>query len=249
MIRGDVHFASYGDPYFEKVLRMFEQFELPGCVRRISVSVHGLEHIEVVGFAVACIGADGMRQVRFIQEWRDLDGLELAEDESLTDDEIEPLRHQLEMKAEQEFGYYRALARLERDNQRAGRAQEILNLLVIESLLEDKVISDGRQANFVAALRSITSRFENKDYVRAVLPANKIRRISNELLFDCHVPNVGDKASMIVSQILAQTSADTASRIADGLKENKKSLRLGRVMNRIKNELKNKERELRSLGG
>ncbi|MBC7077514.1 MAG: helicase, partial [Synergistales bacterium] len=55
-IEGRIHFTSYGDPFFEAILAQVEKFELPGCVRRISVPVPGMEGLEMVGYAVACIG-------------------------------------------------------------------------------------------------------------------------------------------------------------------------------------------------
>jgi hypothetical protein len=43
------HFASNGDPCFDAVLENFGSFDLPACVRRISVPVPGLDDVEMAG--------------------------------------------------------------------------------------------------------------------------------------------------------------------------------------------------------
>lgn len=88
-----MHFASYGDPFFDILLRHLDRFALPACVWRIAVSVPGLEGVEMVGYAAVCQGAGGAREVQLIRAWRDLNGLHLAESETLTEAKLEPLKN------------------------------------------------------------------------------------------------------------------------------------------------------------
>lgn len=88
-----MHFASYGDPFFDILLRHLDRFALPACVWRIAVSVPGLEGVEMVGYAAVCQGGGGAREVQLIRAWRDLNGLHLAESETLTEAKLEPLKN------------------------------------------------------------------------------------------------------------------------------------------------------------
>ncbi len=234
-----VHFASYGDPYFDALLEHLNSFELPGCVRRIAVPVPGMDGVEMVGYAVACRGAGGTREVRLVQAWRDLEGLVLAEEELLTGAEVEPIQRKLERMAVEEFEPCRAAERIERGNIRAARAQEMLNFLVIQDLLSVRARSLGEGALFWPALRVVESLFEDRENIIANdLPADILRLVEDDLLFQCQVPAVGNKASIKVSRILARSAIDAAIRVAGSMKAKKGTLTAGRVLARLEKEVR-----------
>jgi len=68
-------------------------------------------------------------EVRLVRAWVDLDGLEPAESESLTEAEVSPLREQLQRIVWEELQPYLAAERIERANIRAAHAHEMLNYL------------------------------------------------------------------------------------------------------------------------
>ncbi|WP_066640191.1 helicase-related protein [Desulfolucanica intricata] len=234
-----VHFASYGDPYFDAVLDHMNSFDLPGCVRRIAVPVRGMDGVEIVGYAVACRGAGGAREVRFVRGWKDLKEIVLAEEESLTEAEVEPIQRQLEHMAIEEFEPCRAAERIERENVRAARAQEMLNFLVIQDLLGNRAKAAGEGALFWPAMREVESLFEDRENVIVPgLPADLLRPVESDLLFQCQIPTVGNKAHIRVPRILGRTAIDAAVRVAGSMKAKKSTLTADRVLGRLKKEVK-----------
>ncbi|MBC7325452.1 MAG: helicase, partial [Moorella sp. (in: Bacteria)] len=239
-----VHFASYGDPFFERVLEHMNSFELPQCVRRLAVPVPGMDGVEVVGYAAACREAGGSRVVRLILSWKDLENLQLVEEETLGTEEVEPLREKLTRMAWEEFEHYLAVERIERENIRAARAQEMLAFLVIRDLLEVKAGPAGEGALFWTILREVESLCDKRDKITIVLPAGFLKPIAGDLLFDCQVPLVGDTASFLAPRILVRAAVDAASRLADGMKERKSELRVAAVLARLQSEAEARRRQI-----
>ncbi len=239
-----LHFASYGDPFFEAVLEQFGRFELPRCIRRIAVSVAGIDGVEMVGYAAVCQGPGGMREVQLICGWSDLKDIQLMEGESLNEEEIKPLKEKLEMIARNEFMPYLAANRIERDNLRAARAEELLNLFVIQSLLKARAGSKGEETLFWPILREVAVLYEDRERIIVNdLPADVFRPVAGDLLFECQVPAVGDMANILVPRLLARSAMDAASRIADGMKQKKSELRLDAVLARLQREAETRRQE------
>lgn len=245
-----VHFASYGEPYFDAILEQLGRFELPACVRRIAVPIPVLGEggagagagAELVGYAVACRGsvegeAAEVRQVKLVKSFGDLRGLVLDEATPLREEEIAPLREELQRLALQEFQFQLVAQRIESDNFRAAQAQVVLDLLVIHSLLGARARFAGEGALFSPVAREVESLFADRRQILVNdLPARLLRPVVGELLFDCRVPTIGDQASVSVSKILARAALDAASRVADSLKVRKGELRVNAVLSRLKRE-------------
>jgi len=239
------HFASYGDPCFDAVLEHFSGFNLPPCIHRISVPVHGMNGVEMVGYAVACHGPGGSGEVRLVRSWPDLDGLQPAEALVLSEAEIGPLREQLERTARDELEPCLAANRIERGNVRAAYAQEMLNYLVARGLLELRARFAGEGALYLPVLREVESLYQDRDRVNLPdLPADVLKPVEGDLLFECHVPAVGDKARLYVPHILARTSLNAASRLVDSMKARKSELRVDTVLARLQREIEAKRRQL-----
>ena len=242
---GRVHFASYGDPYFDAVLEYFDRFGLPACVRRIAVFVSGLDGVEVVGYAAACRGTGGIREVRLIRAWPELINLALAEEEALTEAEVAPLRAELERLAEEEFRPCLAAARIERENVRAALAQEMLNFLVIRSLLAGRARFAGEGAFFSPVLREVSALFEDREQILVDdLPADALRPLTGDLLFDCTVPVVGAEAHLLAPRILARSAIDAVNRLVEALKLRRSELRVEMVLARLQREAQARRRQL-----
>jgi len=74
------------------------------------------------------------------------------------------------------------------------------------------------------------------------LPSNVLNIIKEDLLFECHVPAVGDKAQICVPYILAQTALNAASRLVESMKVKKSEHRMNRVIARLQREIDAKMR-------
>lgn len=232
-----VHFASYGDPFFDAVLKHMERFELPACVRRITVSVPGPDGSEMVAYAAICRGANGTREVRLVRSWDDLREVCLLEEEALTDPEIEPLRQQLAEAAQEEFAFYPVAERVERFNERAGRLHEWLNFHVIRNLLDARALASREKELFWPILREVESLFETREQILVDdLPVEVLRRFQDDWLFDAQVPTVGHQAHVVVPRIIAQAAIDAAKRVADSMKRQRNELRLRAILERLESE-------------
>lgn len=191
----------------------------------------------MVSYAVACRAGNDTCQVKLISSYRELEGLELAEDIQLTGSDTELPMESLKAKAADEFGFHKVAKRIERDNVNTARAQEILNLLVARDLLHEKAGFDGTGANVGAVAREVEALFADREMVNvAGLPASLLRPLAKELLFDCQVPAVGDLAHMYVPRILARTALDRAYRLVDSMKTRKSELKVETVITRLQRE-------------
>ncbi len=247
--RGALRFASYGEPVFDALLQHLSRFALPACVRRLSVPAPGVDGVEVVGYAALCCGTGGAREVRLITAWNDLRNLDLDEKETLSEADVEPLREKLRQLAREEFEHYGAAGRIERSNLRAAYAQEMLAFLVIGDLLGFKARHAGEDALFWPVLREVNRIVEEKEQVLVPdLPADIIRPVAGELLFECEIPTVGDKASLSVPRVLGRSAIDAASRLADSMKVHKGKLRVDTVLDRLQREVKKTGRRLEEPG-
>ena len=66
----------------------------------------------------------------------------------------------------------------------------------------------------------------------------------DRLLFECHVPVVGDKARIYVPYILAQTALNAANRLVESMKVKKSEHRMKRVLARLQREIEAKRRQV-----
>jgi hypothetical protein len=242
---GRLGFTSYGDPTFDAILTQVDGLPLPCCARRLSVGLEGYP-AEVVGYAVAVREEGGMRRVELVASWRQLQSLELDEAAELTDVEVEPLRAQLLERIRQEV-QPRAVRRIEQANVRAGRAQQILAHLVMASLIDSHRtnVPDGDQ--FWPVFEDLRDIINERDrLIVPDVPAEQLRAVRPDLLFDCTIPTASDRARLTAPKILLQAAADAVSRLADSLRERKSEVTTDRMLQRLRREV---ERGLKSLRG
>ena len=203
--------------------------------------VHGLDNVEMVAYAVACQGPGGSSEVRLIRSWSNLNNLQLAEAVALTEAEIGPLRGQLERMARDDLEPCLVANRIERGNIRAAHAHEMLNYLVARGLFESNPLFTADGSLFGPVKRQVESLYEDRDQVNLPdLPADVLNLIKEDLLFECHVPVVGDKARKYVPYILAQTALNAANRMVESMKVKKSEHRMNRVLARLQREIEAK---------
>jgi hypothetical protein len=89
----------------------------------------------VIAYAVAALDEDGQTKVRLTTSWDDLNALVLDETAEIENMPLEPFRRELRELVRTEFDPMRAVARIEKENLRAGLADSIWNLLIAQSLL------------------------------------------------------------------------------------------------------------------
>lgn len=243
---GKIHFASYGDPFFDRLIQLYTSYPLPDCIRRIAVPVPGFSGAEMVAFGVACKNSEGIREIRLVKSWQDLQNMNLDEDAVLGEEEVEVLKEELSLLAWDEFKHYAAAMRIERENEKAAHGQEILNLLVGHSLLWARAGFGGDEPLFWPAIKEVEALFTDRESVLAPdIPVAKLKPVADMLVINCHIPAVGDKLHLSVPRILGTTSVDAAKRLADGMKAKKSELRAQTVLARMEREIEQKWKMIR----
>jgi Helicase conserved C-terminal domain/SNF2-related domain len=213
---GRLHFATYGDPVFEAVLRQVEVFPLPGCIHRMEVQVRSAS-TPMVGYAVAERNADGLTRCRLVTSVRDLITLQLDEAAELTMEEIQPAHQALSEMARRESSTTEALARVQAANERAGHSQVLLDYLVARDLLRSRQQTGSGEPVFwreVAALEEICRR---RDVIRARRIPVTLGRHPTGLLFDLTLPTTGEEGYVDAPQPLLLAALDAVCRLANGM--------------------------------
>ncbi|MGI9861900.1 hypothetical protein SDD30_11035 [Moorella naiadis] len=158
------------------------------------------------------------------------------------------MREELARLAVAEFQPSRAVAFIEKANIHAARAQEMLDLLAIHSLLAARAPFFGEGTLFRPVLREVESLFEDREQITvADVPAAILRPVAGELLFDCQVPAVGDKFALTVSRPLARAAMDAVNRLVDSMKTRRSDLRAATVLARLQRALEARGKEIRSI--
>jgi hypothetical protein len=164
----------------------------------------------------------------------------------LTEAEIEPLRACLLERIRQEI-QPRVVRRIELANVRAGRSQQVLAHLVMASLIDSHRTSvpDGDQ--FWPVFEDLRDVINDRDRLMVPdVPAEQLRALRSDLLFDCTIPTAGDRARLTAPKVLLQAAADAVSRLADSLRERKSEVTTDRMLQRLRREV---ERGIQSLRG
>ena len=241
-IVGRLHFATYGDPVFEVLMGKFHQYELPKCVERLTENVPDLD-VVVVAYAAAGTDEKGSPEVRLITSWQDLNGFRLNESVELSETELSPVREQLHDRVSREFDPTRAVPRLAKQNERAGRAQRIMNLLTIRKLLPPPGYTDAD--NFWAAVKERLDPLvaERKRLMVTDMPVSILASIRDELPYDLDLPRVGEKTIVTLPIYAIAAAVDAGCRMADAMRKRRADLSISAVQAKLDREI---EKELKA---
>jgi superfamily II DNA or RNA helicase len=250
--QGRLHFASYGDPVFDTIIHKVCDYELPACVRRLAVSLDALPHAEIIAYAVLCQSAEGVTEVCLIESWDDVVQLEaggrvIAEEESLTDRDIAPLKEQLLQRTRMEFVPHVIASELEKENIISGKAQQLLNVCVIQELLEVRATSVGSQGSFHNVLRAVETLSDERPSVQVPLEAEIFRPVQDKLLFDIGIPSVGRWAALRTPPLLRESAMDAARVIEDRAKTSKGAMPYKAMVARLRQEATQLKLELERM--
>jgi len=240
-MEGRLHFASYGDPVFEGLMDEFQQYDLPPYVVRLTENVPELD-VEVVAYAAAGMSEKGLSEVRLIASLKDLDGFILNEAAELFETQLEPLRKKLHNLVRQEFDPTRAVTRLEKQNKRAGLAQNVMNLLTIRKLLPPPGHTDAD--NFWSTVKDrLDPLIEKRERLMVPdMPVNILTALRDELPYELDLPRVGEKTVLTLPIYAVAAGVDAACRLADSMRKKKSDLTISMVQARLDREI---EKELK----
>jgi len=235
-LKGRLHFGSFGDPVFDGLLRIYEEFELPDCIMRLSEDIPEI-NTEMVAYAVAVTGLNEKASVKLITKWSDLENIEIDESADLTQVDLSPLKKRLHHLVREEFDPTRAVKRLENFNFKAAVAQKLLNLICIKGLLLP--IGATENDNFWTIAKSIEDHVNEKERLMAPkCPVNILSLIQHHLLADIKVPKTGEYVTITLPIHFVASALDEDYRVADAMKVKKSELSVGMVRSRIDRDIK-----------
>lgn len=230
-----LHFASYGDPVFDRILAAFAEYEMPPCMARLTETVPDTQ-IEVAAYAVSCRDADGVCRPRLVASWQQIQQLSIDEAAHLAENDLLPLREQLRDIVRQEFEPTRAIPRIEKANMIAAEAQKILDLMIADRSFPPFAKSD--EDGFWPAVNDWDQILEERDHqIIPKMDAELLRRMKDQLLLEIAPPQAGNEADPRLPAIQVTAAIDTACRIADGFKVKKSEITIDQIKRVILKEL------------
>jgi hypothetical protein len=232
-LSSETHFATYGDPRFETILNHLASFPLPPCMQRLVVKA-AQEDPELIGYAVATVGSDGVRATRLVTTWHELANLVIDEDAVLDETAVAALRQQLAALARREYEKRHAVARIEELNEAAGHSQQVLDCLVAHGLLWFRRAVGQAYERFWPELVAVDELLREREEMRITgIPSQLARQLSG-LLFEPILPTVGEEGYIDAPRILLLCALDAAARLADSLHVAKAELSLDEVLKRLR---------------
>jgi hypothetical protein len=234
-LEGAPGFATYGDPTFETLMTHLATFELPCCMRRLDLEIPG-SNARLVGYAVADSGFGSQGPVRLVRRWRDLTGL--VPDEARVVDEtwaVEALG-QLASLAKPRGDRFKAVGKIEAQNERSGRGQLALAYLVASRLMAARRKLSGAD-RFWHELASMEKAYADRDLIRVKPIPVRVARQFPASLFEVTLPQIGDDGYVDVPQILLGCALDAAARVADSLRIKKDDVSTDDMIARLEREI------------
>lgn len=238
-----LHFASYGDPYFDAILDEFEQHDLPPSIRRLSLRLRDLP-TEIVGYAVACAGPGDTPRVELVTRWQDLENLQILEDGEVSEQALNTLRSKLRAQAREAFSVTRTARRIERENLRAGYAQIAFAYLLAPGLLKLGA-DDLSKTNFSRVANHLETRIDREKNISVPgIPVDPLQRVGDKLLFHPTIPSLGAETTLYATLPMLRSALDAAYREADGMKRRKSEILIHAVIDRLVRRLEASVRAL-----
>jgi hypothetical protein len=233
---GKLHFASYGDPVFTAIFERFACFGLPSCVRRLEVTAPGIA-ATMVGFAVAARTGSETTTVKLITAYDELQGLILDETAILQDSDVEALRNRLQGLAEQEFSQTQTLRWVEELNEKVGRSQLLLSLMVAKGLLEGRQRLGMGLSSFPQEMAAITERVEETPVLRVTGLSTQIAKTLVHPLFEMGIPAMQPEMHLDAPRPLLLAAVDAMWRAANALHGRRSELSTAAVIVRLEREI------------
>jgi hypothetical protein len=237
----ELHFASYGDPVFQAILDLFDQFDLPRCAKRVSVEIPGFPWAETVAIAVRIRDKRGNTEIRLVKGLGDLEGLHLDDEGEISEEEVRAAEQELARIVEAEFGHNQAVKRIEIQNVEAAVNHRLLIMFVAHALLEGAAAELG--APFWPLHSDLAERIDSGTQKYSVrLPSNVAARLTGYSLFDIAVLPMGPTAFVTLPQEIVIAAVDVLSRTARSLKLRRSAVTVHAVLERLRRDIEGIER-------
>ncbi|MFP3868925.1 MAG: helicase-related protein [Desulfobacteraceae bacterium] len=242
-LEGNLHFATYGSPVFEALLKQVLNCKLPKCIKIFKIDGKPSDSY-TVGYAVGCFDGNGVADIRLVTSFEDLENLHLNEDTELHKDDIQSVRQKLADLAAQEYQQASIAAAIESRNTTAAHSQVALNYMIIQYLLQFRQQFEKADGHFWPEVKAIEESYEDRNFIRIPnIPKIQAEKLAG-LIFDLQIPAVGDKVVLDTPIPLIKSALDSVCRLANKMHKKKSELLVDEVLFRIDREIR---KELESL--
>jgi hypothetical protein len=221
-----LHFATYGDSLFDALLELSATWEMPSCVRRITVKPKGL-HNDYLGYLVA-VKNDPLGPLRLITALSQLAELHLDESATVTEEDAKPFVGQLQAQADREFKLSAHVDAIEADNILSGKAQAALALGVAFGAITSRQKFGNGDPNLGKEIDAWRAQIESRTAAGRVLCVHNIPCVLNKVASTASLPfHVKPKISADsywierAPGLLQSSAADAACRAGDGIKKSR----------------------------
>ncbi|MCL6517714.1 helicase-related protein [Alicyclobacillus sp.] len=259
---GRIHFASYGDPYFDALLSHVLDKGLPVCIRRVEAvpddasSIDGSFlaaqrplRISRVGYLVACRAQDGTPCTRRVTSWRDLENLdEIDSGRAITDEEATNWERELTHELRDWAEHIRGAQRAQDFNEDVARFHAWLTRVTAHRLLmEVNGHQVASQMTAGAALRQFEQRYLESEAKRIPLVrVDLLNRFADDALIPIEPDTFSSfgRCSLPIARPMLTAAHSYAQRLAQWLKSGQKAVNLERLLERLEDQEKELEAKL-----
>lgn len=241
---GRLHFSSYGDPVFDKVMSYFSEQDLPSCAKRIEqVQETPAGKAELAGYVVAQKTKEDASKYVLVTSPADLEGVVLDEETEVTQDQADSFQNELLRRAENDFTSLTQAAFLERENKQAGLSQQIFNYLLMQSLMQQNIQLKMGETLFWDEVKNIQGQMEGKNSIQLTIVSDKLSGLSG-LLFPPTQYAAGNKAVLNAPVPLLQIALDAVCRLANQMRRARAELETEQVLARMSREMERLEKKM-----
>ncbi|WP_449244568.1 helicase-related protein [Desulfobacca acetoxidans] len=231
-----LHFATYGDPVFDTLLNHMATFALPECIRRLEIQG---PISSLVGYAIASLEKNGQPQIRLLYSGERLKIIQLVEDMSISEADSETLRTELNNLMITENNQPKIAPQIEILNQQAGLSQVTLGYLIIHYLIRFRQKMGTGDEHFWPEVRALENLCRDKAVILIPdIPKAQAQKLYG-LLFDLHIPALGDSARITAPTPIVLGALDATCRLANKLHVRRADLLTRDVLRRLDREINN----------
>jgi hypothetical protein len=214
---------------FEAVLAAVLAHEAPRGIRKIEVSVPA-STATLIGYAAATGDA-----VKLVKSVADLHGLDIDTTADLSEEQVAPLRAELERLAREEGRTCAIADWVETANEECGRTEEAMHYFAAARLLGH--VAEKNEILFRSAIASLETQLADHEAVRIMHMPESLVQGHRQLLFELSASSKApDNLHVDLPRFMFPVLYDAARREAEALRVGREHLKVGQVVERLKRE-------------
>ena len=222
-----LHFASYGDPMFERLMTYLCTLDTEASA--ITVIKGEMENVTLRGLVASSLQPDGSVQTQLFTRYQQIDSLRWSEVQPAdADNALQRFQQRLQRQAEDEANKYHKLKQLDQVNEAQGLAQRVINNFVLKKLLEDRLKYGKAKDTATDLLREIATLLDRRkqqdaSFRASDMPVSLKRHTQDATLVQPHWPANGN-GWLETPLPIAYAALDAGYRLVEKTKKAKSQL-------------------------